>query len=62
MEDSDDNGTFGERRAILQQEVQLDEDKPLFSAEDRRPDKAAEQCPEIQEAALLLALNENSGN
>ena len=41
MEDSDDNVTFGERRAILQHEVQLDEDKPLFSAEDMRPDKAA---------------------
>ena len=62
MEDSDDNVTFGERRAILQLEVQLDEDKPLFSAEDRRPDKAAVQCPEIQEAALLLALNENPGD
>jgi len=62
MEDSDDNVTFGERRAILQHEVQLDEDKPLFSAEDMRPDKAAAQCPEIQEAALLLALNETPGD
>ena len=62
MKDPNDNVTFGGRRAIIQQEVQLDEDKPLFSAEDRRLDKAAEQCSEIQEAALLLALNENSGD